>query len=153
MSKYVKGYDNYIITRDGRVINTSTNKELKVCKTARYYNLQLSKGGKARTFSLHRLIAEAYIPNPNNYPAVRHLNDDRTDNRVENLAWGTVSDNMKDKFTNGYKMHSRKLDAEKVGKIRTLKGEFTQEHLAYLFDVSRRTIAQIHNNKIYKDML
>ena len=49
---------------------------------------------------IHRLVAMAYIPNPNNYPIVRHLNDNPLDNRLANLAWGTQKDNVKDSIKN-----------------------------------------------------
>ena len=51
--------------------------------------------------SLHRIVAKAFLPNPNNYPLVRHLNNNPRDNRVENLAWGTYKDNTKDSIDTG----------------------------------------------------
>lgn len=50
---------------------------------------------------VHRLTAEAFIPNPNNYPLVRHLDDDPKNNNVSNLAWGTQTDNMQDCVKHG----------------------------------------------------
>ena len=55
---------------------------------------------KGKCWYLHRLVAMAYIPNPNNYPIVRHLNDNPLDNRLANLAWGTQKDNVKDSIKN-----------------------------------------------------
>lgn len=49
---------------------------------------------------VHRLVAQEFIPNPENHPLVRHLDDNPKDNRVENLAWGTYSDNTQDKLRN-----------------------------------------------------
>lgn len=54
-----------------------------------------------RTVSIHRLVAEAFIYNRENYPIVRHLNDDPEDNYVDNLAWGTQYDNRMDCVRNG----------------------------------------------------
>lgn len=67
---------------------------------AGYPVVRLNRDGGGATFMVHRLVAEAFIPNPGNLPVVRHLNDVKTDNRVENLAWGNWTDNMNDLIRN-----------------------------------------------------
>lgn len=54
-----------------------------------YYIVSLSKKGKSTKKYIHRLIAEAFIPNPNNYPCINHKNENKLDNRIENLEWCT----------------------------------------------------------------
>ena len=56
--------------------------------------MSLSKKGKTLKKYVHRLIAEAFIPNPNNYPYINHKNENKLDNRIENLEWCTPQYNI-----------------------------------------------------------
>jgi hypothetical protein len=56
----------------------------------------LSKNGKTKKYLVYRLMACEFIPNPNNYPCVMHMDDDPTNNDISNLKWGTQKDNMQD---------------------------------------------------------
>ena len=79
---------------DGKVRNVKTGRLLKP-ETARhgYLRVVLCKNRKHTTFSVHRLVAQVFIPNPDNLPVVNHINEDKTDNRVENLEWSTYKHN------------------------------------------------------------
>lgn len=98
MKDNIPGYPGYHVTKDGKVYSRHTNHnvlsnnwhELKISKLPNGYlrvNL-VNPQGEEYNFRIHRLVAEAYIPNPNNYPVVMHLDDDKTNNKVENLQWG-----------------------------------------------------------------
>ena len=70
-------------------------KEIKPHKnTDGYMQVHLCKNGKTKTFLVHRLLATAFIPNPENKPCIDHLNGIRDDNRLENLRWVTHKENM-----------------------------------------------------------
>ena len=60
-----------------------------------YRQVQLSKDGNRKNHKIHRLVAQAFIPNPNNLPYVCHIDDDTTNNSLQNLEWGTQSYNLK----------------------------------------------------------
>lgn len=60
-----------------------------------YRHVELRKAGKVKAFTVHRLVATAFIPNPNNYSTVNHKDEDKTNNTVSNLEWCSMSQNMK----------------------------------------------------------
>lgn len=82
-----------------------------------YLYINLSLNGVTKPFYIHRLVALAFIPNPENKPQVDHINKIRDDNRVKNLQWLTASENTKKSFDQG-KINSDKqrLAAAKNGK-------------------------------------
>ena len=104
----IKGYEGLYevssvgrVKRLGRKTVTSSGKVRYLKETIRkpqkdikgYLNLRLSNNGTYKFCRIHRLVAEAFIPNPNNKPQVNHINEDRADNRVDNLEWVTCTEN------------------------------------------------------------
>lgn len=66
-----------------------------------YYRVDLSKERKSKRFRIHRLIAKTFIPNPNNFPEVNHINGNKKDNCINNLEWCTRKHNMKEAYKLG----------------------------------------------------
>lgn len=84
----IKDYENYLITKQGEVINSKTGHTLKPSLGANgYYRVNLCKNGKAKMVYIHRLVAETFIPNPNNYNEVNHIDENKANNAIENLEW------------------------------------------------------------------
>ena len=85
----IKGWERYQVTDDGRVWSKISNKYLKEKLTVDgYLRVCLcGENGSRRQVCIHRLVAEAFIPNPTNLPQVNHKDENKTNNSVENLEW------------------------------------------------------------------
>lgn len=161
MEKEIKGFPKYTITDDGKVISYKF-KEPRIMKTwfqkNGYENIKLCKDNVTYHFLIHRLVAEAFIPNPNNLPEVNHKNKNRQDNRVENLEWISRIDNLKESYEtlsptrNFSECHLIKIDNEEL--IETFKSikaaaEYANEH----FDCSVSGMRKNYQSKGYKIVL
>ena len=94
--KDIEGYEGlYQISNLGRVkslgnTHYKTTRILVVYKNKNgYCGINLCKKGKVTKYRIHRLVATAFIPNPNNYPEVNHKDENKSNNRVDNLEWCT----------------------------------------------------------------
>lgn len=84
----VVGYEDlYEVSNEGRVRNKNTGKVRKPHKNSGYLVVILYKDGKQKNCLVHRLVAKAFISNPNNYPQVNHIDENKLNNNVENLEW------------------------------------------------------------------
>ena len=133
--KDVKGYEGlYQVSNFGNIMSLNyrnTGKAKLMNPHERkdgYLQVQLYKNGKRKMFKVHRLVAEAFIPNTDNLPFVNHKDEDKTNNRVENLEWCTKE------YNNNYgtrnKRVSKKMTNGKLSKIvlqYSLDGEFIRE--------------------------
>ena len=91
----ITDFPDYEVSNQGRVrrIWKSGKKLRKFSKSAGYNRVDLWKNAECNIKLVHRLVAEAFIPNPENKPEVDHINRKRSDNRIENLRWNTSFEN------------------------------------------------------------
>ena len=121
MLKKIVGYERYYVNENGEVFSVKKNKTIKICQwlgTTGYYKVCLHKNNKRYEHYVHRLVAEAFVPNPSNLPQVMHKNDVKTDCRAENLTWGTNQQNTTDGYKHGcYKFKERCHKVQAIHKI------------------------------------
>lgn len=110
--KDVVGYENlYAVTSCGKVWSYRSKKFLKPRKMkSGYLCVKLCKDGKYKDFYIHRLVAEAYVPNPDGLETVDHIDSNKEHNYIKNLQWLTRGDN-------GRKEHNIKILCVETGEV------------------------------------
>ena len=101
----IEGYSNYFITDKGKVINSRGKEKTLRESTDGYQIVDLYRDGIRTTHRVHRLVSEAFVPNPNNKPDVNHRDGNKFNNSFDNLEWVTKSENMIHAYELGLNKH------------------------------------------------
>lgn len=159
--KEIPNYTGYYATTDGKIYSKRSGELIQLHGRMRkgYLRVNLissSPKGKLVTEPIHKLVLETYIgKRPDGY-VCRHLNGNSTDNRLENLCWGTQKENIQDSIRHGTAACLRcgenaiaaKLKEKDVIKIRELYKEgYLQRDIASIFFISRRYVSEIVTGK------
>ena len=167
--KKIEDYENYSVSNLGRIRNDKTGLMQNQYLSNKYFLVCLSQGRKWKMFRAHRLVAMAFVPNPENKPCINHKNLNKTDNRVENLEWCTDLENMQHAIKNGIEFNKfiknnkfashpesqngrAKLNKNQIIEIRKLytTGNYYQKELAEKFNVIQAHISRIIRKAAWK---
>lgn len=146
----------YKVSNHGRIYSCKTSTIRKTYhRKDGYESIGLSIDGKIVTFAVHRLVAEAFIENPENHPVVNHKDGNKLNNYASNLEWTTQQENIIHSYKNEMSKACRgetnglaKLTWEKVEEIRRLRNSenISYAKLSKMFDVGKGTVWQVVNN-------
>lgn len=155
MRKIIESYPNYSVDSEGRIFNNETGKE-----KAQYVNrdgykvVDMYKNNKPTRKTVHRFVALAFIPNPENKPCVNHLDGNKENNKVENLEWATYSENTIHAFETGLlvrekgeKVHNAIFSDEEIHQVcRMMQAGYRNIDIQSKLNVPKYLLKNIRNN-------
>ena len=158
--------NRFMASNTGKIKSCVTGKILKTYISCRgYESLRLTVDGEKKSITVHRAVALAFIPNPNQYAEINHKDGNKLNNSLNNLEWCTRSQNERHKFDTGLydpirisgeRNGNHKLTVENVKYIRehfqSRSKEFGATPLCKKFNVSRKTIVDVVDRKIWKNV-
>jgi hypothetical protein len=154
----IVGYEGmYQVNKKGEVYSLKSGRKLKPYTDSKgYKRVDLFNKGKVNK-KVHRLVAQAFIPNPKEYLQVNHINGVKGDNRVENLEWCNNSQNQRHSWSNGRKSKTKgesngnsKLTKEVVIQIKDLSKTKSDLEISRELKVPRTTVYNITKNRTWK---
>lgn len=167
--KDINGYEGiYQVSSLGRVRSLDrallgkNNVEYKVkgkirkisCTGKGYQNIQLSKEGRSKMFSIHRLVAEAFLDNPENLPVVNHIDGNKSNNHIGNLEWVSYSDNINHSIATGLRnTNDIETHIKKEGNSGVAVKEKVEDILSVFPNMKAKDIAELVGSKpsyVYK---
>ena len=128
--------------RNRRGVYIQKEKLLSLTNTSTgYKKVELVKDGKRKGFKVHRLVAQAFIPNPDEKPQVNHIDGDKTNNYVDNLEWVTASENSIHAYNTGLNSNKKELNENEI--VSMYMNGTTKEDIAKQYGVSNAVIKRI----------
>jgi hypothetical protein len=156
----IEGFPGYFVSDLGEVESRGFykhNKRLKpLLGNHGYYGVGLSVPGRpARVYLIHRLVAQAFLPNPGGKKQVNHLSGDRSDNRLENLEWVTPQENADHAKSRGFlrvgeAAHGSVLKSWDAWRVpQWVDGGLSDTEIAKILGVRRETIGQVRRGSTW----
>lgn len=157
--RLIENYEDYVVYNDGTIFSLKNKTNMSLQKNPNGYLIVKLCNGKDDTkmFSISRLVAKHFIPNPYNLEEVNHIDGNTTNNNVDNLEWVSPQQNIQHKIHilgkehRGSKNGMAKLNLQQVDKIKELyRCGYSQKELGKKYNISQSKISLIVNEKSYK---
>ena len=146
IEKEIKDFENYVVHSDGKIYNKRGKSICEWKDNVGYLQVKLFKDGKMYYRRVHRLVAEAFIPNPNNLKQVNHIDGDKTNNDISNLEWCNNKENTKHGYENNLyhsKHRSIKIEVYKKNTNNKLYEFKSIRETANTLNINRKTLSRI----------
>lgn len=145
--------DDYDVTREGEIINKKWGgRKLKPQPNGKGY-LRVHIAGKM--YFVHRLVAEKYVPNPDNKPQVNHKDGNKLNNKADNLEWVSNQENRDHAIKNGLHLFGEKCPYAKLTKkdVEFIRKhtEYSSKEMAEMFNISCSNINDIRKCRTWKN--
>lgn len=151
----------YKVSSFGNIINGFSKPIKPFINKGGYLEVSIYYNKKRYPTKMHRIIAFAFIPNPNNLKEINHIDGDKTNNNINNLEWCTRGENIKHAYNLGLrkpnKLYGDNSTFHKLSKIQVIEirekyatKKYSQTELACEYNVARATIGKIVNNLTWK---
>ena len=159
--KDVPGFYNlFMVSEQGDLFSKRTNKILSQTTNQNGYLQHATKvGGRSGVnvvIKTHRAVANAFVPNPENKPAVNHINGMKKDNSKNNLEWVTFAENTQHAFETGLISiktgvlnKNSVFNSDDIVKIKELSEDYSQREIAQMFNVRHGTVGRVLRNERY----
>jgi len=145
----IKDFENYEISSLGRVQNIETGRMLKLTIKGGYMFVGLSSTNKKKSIAVHRLVALAFIENPENKPQVNHKDKNRANNNVSNLEWSTALENNLHRSKDAIQTTNQNIKIWRVDKDTNEKLEFYNSiYLAAIWCFENKYSDSIQNARV-----
>lgn len=143
---------NYEVSTYGRVRNMFTGKYLTLQDNKGYSKVEIRQDGKRYRFRVHRLVAEAFILNPNNKPQVNHIDGNKLNNHYMNLEWCTQQENNRHAIDTQLINGINREDVIKIY-LDSWVNQIKVSDIARKYKTSEKTVKSIMYKESYKDIL